>query len=134
MLGIISGVFVAVILVFLTVILNKYVTTKLFAAGILIAIAFIYVGFALKDNPISLIILEISMAMMFFLLAIIGYTKRSSLLGYGIILHGVWDILHHNGWFVSTDIPVYWPVFCTIIDLIYGVYLLYIFKKLPAWI
>jgi len=134
MLETISGVVIAVGLIFLTVILNKYFTTKLIAAAILVAIAFIYVGFALKDNSIPFILLEISMAIIFFFLAIVGYTKRNALLGYGIILHGIWDIFHHNGWFVSTDIPVYWPVFCLTIDLIYGVYLLYIFKKLPAWV
>jgi uncharacterized membrane protein HdeD (DUF308 family) len=134
MIEIISGVFVAVGLILVTVILKKYFTTKLIAAGILIAIAFIYVGFALKENPTSLIMLEISMAVMLFFLAVIGYIQKTALLGYGIIFHGIWDILHHNGWFVHTDVPAYWPVFCMTIDLVYGVYLLYIFKKLPAWI
>ena len=133
MIEIISGMVVAVGLIFLTVILNKYFTTKLIAAAILVAIAFIYVGFALKNNSVPFIVLEISTAIALFFLALIGYTKRTALLAYGIILHGVWDIFHHNGWFVSTDIPVYWPVFCMTIDLIYGVYLLYIFKKLPGW-
>jgi len=132
MIGIISGVVIAVGMIFLTVVLKKYFTTKLIAAAILVAIAFIYVGFALKDNSIPFILLEISMAIIFFFLAIVGYTKRNALLGYGIILHGLWDILHHNGWFISTDIPVYWPVFCLIIDFIYGVYLVYIFRKLPS--
>ena len=132
MIEIISGMVVAVGLIFLTVILNKYFTTKLIAAAILVAIAFIYVGFALKNNSVPFIVLEISTAIALFFLALIGYTKRTALLAYGIILHGVWDIFHHNGWFVSTDIPVYWPVFCMTIDLIYGVYLLYIFKKLPG--
>ncbi len=133
MIEIISGMVVAVGLIFLTVILNKYFTTKLIAAAILVAIAFIYVGFALKNNSVPFIVLEISTAIALFFLALIGYTKRTALLAYGIILHGVWDIFHHNGWFVSTDIPVYWPVFCMTIDLIYGVYLFYIFKKLPGW-
>lgn len=134
MIEIISGVLVAVILIFLTVVLNKYFATKLIAAGILIAIAFIYVGFALKTNPTPLIILEISMALVLFFVAVIGYTQRPALLAYGIVFHGIWDILHHNGWFVHTQVPVYLPVFCMTIDLIYGMYLLYIFKKLPGWI
>jgi len=132
MIEMISGLVVAAGLIFLTVVLNKYFTTRLIAAAILTAIGFIYVGFALKDNTIPFIILEVSMAIVFFFITIIGFTYKSSLLGYGIILHGVWDIFHHNGWFVSTNIPAYWPVFCITIDLIYGVYLLYIFKKLPA--
>ncbi len=120
----ITGIVVAVGLIFLTMALNKYFTTKLIAAAILIAIAFIYVGFALKDNTIPFMILEISIAIVFFFLAIIGYSYRASLLGYGIILHGIWDVLHHNSWFLNTDVPVYWPLFCLTIDLIYGIYIL----------
>jgi hypothetical protein len=55
----ISGVIAAVVLIIVSLILNKYFTTKLIAATILVAIAFIYVGFALKDNALPNIILDI---------------------------------------------------------------------------
>lgn len=130
MTAIISGILSAIALIFITILLNKYFTTRLIASASLTAIGFIYVGFALKNNPLPIMILEISMAILFFFLAIVGYRYRNALLGYGIMLHGVWDMLHHNGWFVNTDMPVYWPVFCLIIDFVYGFYILYAFRKM----
>lgn len=125
----ISGIVTAVVIIIITRILSKYFTNKLFAATILVAIAFIYVGFSLKDNPVSLIILEVAVALILYFTAIIGYTRNNFLIAYGIIFHGIWDILHHKGFFIGTDIPGYWPSFCLIIDLIDGVYFLIIFKR-----
>lgn len=132
MIEIISGIVTAVVIIILSRWLSKFFTNKLIAATLLVAIAFIYVGFSLKDNPVSLIILEVGMALILYMLAIIGYTRNNSLIAYGIIFHGIWDIIHHNGYFISTNIPGYWPTFCSIIDLIDGLYFLIIFKKQAA--
>lgn len=125
----VSGIVAAVVIIILTRMLSKYFTAELFAATILVAIAFIYVGFSLKDNPVSLIIVEIGFALFLYFLAIIGYTRNSLLIAYGIILHGLWDIFHHNGFLIGTNVPYYWPSFCFIIDIIDGLYFLIIFKK-----
>jgi hypothetical protein len=125
----ISGIAVGVVIIILSRMLSKYFTTKLLAATILVAIAFIYVGFSLKDNPVSLIVLEVAIALIFYFMATIGYTGNSLLIAYGIILHGVWDIFHHKGFLIKTDIPLYWSSFCFIVDIIDGLYFLFIFKK-----
>lgn len=129
MVEIISGIVAAVVIIILSRVLSKYFTAKLFAATILVAIVFIYVGFSLKDNPVGLIILEMGVALIFYFLAIIGYTRNSLLIAYGIILHGLWDIFHHKGFLVGTDIPDYWPSFCFTVDIIDGIYFLIIFKR-----
>ena len=125
----IAGILTAVLILLLSRVLSRYFTTKLFAATILVAIVFIYVGFSLKDNPVSLTIIEIAFSIALYFLAIIGYTRNSLLLAYGIILHGVWDILHHNRLLIATNIPGYWPPFCFIIDIIDGLYFLFLFKR-----
>jgi len=125
----ISGIVTAVAVIIISRVLSKYFPAKLFAATILVAIAFIYVGFSLKDNPISLIVLEVVVALLLYFLAIIGYTRSSFALAYGIIFHGVWDICHHNNFLVGTDVPAYWPSFCFVIDIIDGLYFLIIFKS-----
>ena len=125
----ISGIITALVIIVLSRLLSKYFTTKLIAATSLVAIAFIYTGFSLKDNPVSLIILEVAVSLFFYFLAIIGFTRNSSLIAYGIILHGLWDVLHHQGLAVGTNIPGYWPSFCIIIDIIDGIYFLFIFKR-----
>lgn len=125
----ISGIVAAVVTIILMTTLSKYFSLKIFAATTLVAIAFIYVGFALKNNTVNSIILEVVMALVFYFIALIGYVRNNFLIAYGIILHGVWDICHHNGFLIPTDIPSYWPVFCSVIDLIVGLYLLVVFKR-----
>jgi len=126
---IISGIVVAVAIIIISRLVARFFSTKLFAATVLVAIAFIYVGFSLKGNPVNALILESGMALVFYFLALIGYTRNPSLIAYGIILHGVWDILHHQSWLVKTDVAAYWPLFCLIVDIIDGVYFLYIFNR-----
>jgi len=126
---IISGIVVAVAIIIISRLVARFFSTKLFAATVLVAIAFIYVGFSLKGNPVNAIILESVMALVFYFLALIGYTRNPSLIAYGIILHGVWDILHHQSWLVKTDVAAYWPLFCLIVDIIDGAYFLYIFNR-----
>ena len=130
MIEIMSGIVVGVVIIILSQVLSKYFTYKLIATTILVAIAFIYVGFALEGNPVSLIILEIVVALFLYFLAIIGYTRNNILIAYGIILHGIWDIFHHNGWLVETNVAGYWPSFCFIVDIIDGLYFLIIFKRI----
>lgn len=125
----ITGLIAAVVIIVLSRLLSKYFTLRLFTATILVAIAFIYVGFSLKSNPVSSIILECCIALVFYFMAIIGYTRNNYLIAIGIILHGVWDIFHHKGFLIVTDVPGYWPSFCLTIDLIDGIYFLFIFRK-----
>ena len=126
---IISGVFAAVVIMIVSRILSGYFTFRLIAATILVAIAYIYVGFSLKGGSIIIIVIELVAAFVFYFIAIIGYTKNKQLIGYGIILHGLWDILHHNSSYLTTNIPAYWPSFCFIIDLLDGGFFLYILKE-----
>ena len=124
-----SGIFTSIVTIGLSQVLSRYFSIKLIATAILVAIAFIYVGFSLKGNTVSLIIVEVAGALILFFLAIVGFTKNNLLLAYGIILHGLWDIFHHKGLFIATDIPSYWPLFCFMTDIITGLYFLMIFKR-----
>jgi hypothetical protein len=125
----ISGIITAVVLIVVYRILSKYFTAKLLAATTLVAIAFIYVGFSLKDNPVSLLVLEVAIALLLYFVAIIGYIRNGVAIAYGIIFHGVWDICHHHGFLIGTNVPGYWPPFCLAIDIIDGLYFLIVFKS-----
>lgn len=125
----ISGIVASVVIIILSRLLSKYVSYRLIAATILVAIAFIYVGFSLKQNTIGSIILECSFAMLLYFLAIAGYARNSPLLGYGIIIHGIWDILHHNQLVIGTDVAAYWPSFCFIVDIIDGLYFILVLRN-----
>lgn len=124
----ISGIIAAFTLILVYQVLSKYFTAKLLAATTLVGIAFIYVGFSLKENPALLIVLEVGFALALYFVAIIGYAQNSMLIAFGILLHGIWDIFHHNGLPIQTNVPGYWPTFCFIIDIIDGIYFVYIFR------
>ena len=128
MIQLLSAITTALIVIIFTRLLSKHFSAKLAAATILCSIAFIYVGFSLKGNTIGLIVLEVLIAVVFYLIAVIGYSKNNYLIAYGIVLHGIWDILHHNASLVKTDIPDYWPVYCLITDIICGVYFFIVFR------
>ena len=128
MIQILSAITTALIVIIFTVLLSKHFSAKLVAATILCSIAFIYVGFSLKGNTIGLIVMEVLIAVVFYLIAVIGYSKNNYLIAYGIVLHGIWDIVHHNASLVKTDIPDYWPLYCLITDIICGVYFFIVFR------
>jgi hypothetical protein len=86
-------------------------------------------GICSEENPVNAIILEVTVALIFYFIAVTGYVKNLNLIAYGIMLHGAWDIMHHKGVLITTNIPVYWPTYCSIIDFIWGIYFLIIFKK-----
>jgi uncharacterized membrane protein len=126
---ILSAIATALIIVACSVLLSKHFSARLMAATILCSIAFIYVGFSLMGNTVNSIALEVTVAVAFYFVSVIGYSKNNFLLAYGIALHGIWDLLHHNGLFVTTDIPHYWPIYCLIVDFILGAYFFFVFKK-----
>jgi len=128
MIPLLSAIAIASFVILFTRLLSKYFSARLAAATILCSIAFIYVGFSLKGNPVSSIVLEILVAVVFYLIAVIGYSKNNSLIAYGIVLHGIWDILHHKAAFVRTDIPGYYPLFCLAADILLGVYFFLVFR------
>lgn len=123
----ISGMVTATIIIILSRALRSFFSTRLIATTVLVAIAFIYVGFSLQTNLISSIVLETGVALFFYFLALTGYMKNSLLIAYGILLHGVWDVLHHKG-LVASNVPEYWPSFCFVVDVVTGLYFLLVFR------
>ena len=123
-----SAIAITAFVILFTRLSSKYYSANFVAATILCSIAFIYVGFSLKGNPVSSIILEVLVAVVFYLIAVIGYSKNSSLIAYGIVLHGIWDLLHHRTSIVKTDIPDYYAIFCLTVDILLGLYFFLIFR------
>ncbi len=128
MLETIIGIIVAVGIIGITRWCAAYFSPALVCATMLTAIAFIYVGFSLKNNPAGSVVLECLVALSFYFLALVGYTQNNKLLAVGVLLHGLWDIIHHASALVKTDVPQFWPPFCLTVDLIDGIYFYYLFK------
>ena len=52
------------------------------------------------------------------------------LLALACILHGVYDVVHDN-LFTNSGVPSWWPELCGSIDVLIGMYLLYLAISLP---
>jgi len=122
------GLITALSLMILMPFLKKYLPAKLIAATILVAIAFIYVGFALKENTTSNIVLEVVATLAFYFIAVTGFVKNPKLIAFGIFLHGIWDFIHHLTSEIAVN-PAYWPVYCLTIDIVWSIYFYNIFNK-----
>ncbi len=124
MLPIIIGIILAVVMAFLARVTN-FDRDRSYYAVVLIVIATYYVLFACMAN--EAIVAEILVASVFSVIAIAGALRWPLLIGIGIILHGVFDLLH--GHIISNSgVPVWWPAFCASIDIVLGVWVIYLTK------
>lgn len=94
---------------------------------LLITFPFYYFLFAAYSNRYEVLLLEFLGGFVFFILAFLSirYSDfyKLNLLGFGFILHGIYDI-SHDIFFINAGTPSWWPEFCGVIDFIIGLYLL----------
>jgi chromate transport protein ChrA len=88
-------------------------------AMLLVLIAAIYIGFALSDERPNIVRLEIAAAAVFVVLALLGLWVHPLALVASYVLHGVWDLVHHERG-IPTQIVGWYPPVCVIYDWIIG--------------
>ena len=84
-----------------------------YAVGLAV-IAFVYIGFAVADGRVRVIVVECAVAMAFVLVATAGITGSAWLLAIGFAAHGVKDAWQERRQFVSGT--RWWPPFCAAVD------------------
>lgn len=84
-----------------------------YAVGLAV-IAFVYIGFAVADGRVRVIVVECAVAMAFVLVATAGITGSAWLLAAGFAAHGVKDAWQERRQFVSGT--RWWPPFCAAVD------------------
>jgi hypothetical protein len=84
-----------------------------YAVGLAL-IASIYIGFAVADGRVRIIIVECVVAMAFVVVATVGITASAWLLAFGLAAHGVKDAWQQRRQFVSGT--RWWPPFCAAVD------------------
>ena len=84
-----------------------------YAVGLAV-IAFVYIGFAVADGRVRVIVVECAVAMAFVLVATAGITGSAWLLAFGFAAHGVKDAWQQHRQFVSGT--RWWPPFCAAVD------------------
>lgn len=103
--------------------LTKFDRDRSYYAVVLIVIATYYVLFACIAN--EAIVAEIFVASLFSILATLGGLRWQILLGIGICLHGVFDFMH--GYIISNPgVPIWWPAFCGSIDIVLGLWVIFL--------
>src|SRR5215217_4126220 len=76
----------------------------------LAAIAFVYIGFAVADGRVHVIVIECAVATAFVVIAAAGITATAWILVVGFAAHGIKDALQHRTRLVSGT--RWWPPFC----------------------
>ena len=95
-----------------------------FFSLIMAVIGSIYVGFALKEHNLRNRVIEIVSAMLFIVAALAGLWVSPWFIVAALILHGFWDLLHHNK-SKLTKIPEWYIPLCCVYDWAAGGYLSY---------
>jgi hypothetical protein len=80
----------------------------------LAVIASVYIGFAVADGRVRIIVVECGVASAFVVVAAVGVTGSAWLLAFGLAAHGVKDAWQQRSRFVSGT--RWWPPFCAAVD------------------
>ena len=84
-----------------------------YAVGLAL-IASIYIGFAVADGRVRIIVVECVVATAFVVVATVGITGPAWLLAFGFAAHGAKDAWQQRSHFVTGT--RWWPPFCAAID------------------
>jgi len=98
---------------------TKYDRDRSFYPVILIVIATYYVLFAVMNGGTGIIITELIIALAFMAMAIIGSRVSLRIVAIGLIVHGVFDLFHHQI-VAYPEVPAWWPGFCAMVDVVLG--------------
>lgn len=121
--------FLSVIIILAHLLLPPKMAEDLTAITLTI-IATVYVGFALQDGRVGIMIIEITVAVIFVVFAVLGLWLNAYFWVVGLFLHGVWDWLHHPK-AITTRVPSYYPPVCVLVDWLLAGFLLVKFYLMP---
>jgi hypothetical protein len=97
-----------------------------FAAVVLSIIAGAYLGFAFADGRLQAISVEVAGCTAFGLAAWIGLVAWPPAIPLAILVHGLWDLAHHRRE-LGARVPLWYPGFCALVDLVLGGVLLAVY-------
>jgi hypothetical protein len=119
-------VVVGVLLAVGTVALAKFTRfdeERSFYSTVLVIIASYYVLFAVLGSSSHALVWELVMAVAFSTAAIIGALFFLTLVGIGILAHGLFD-LAHDVIIQNPGVPSWWPSFCGSLDVVLGLWVI----------
>lgn len=101
-----------------------------FAAVVVGIIAGVYFGFAVVNGSNNQQLIEFNVALMFGIAALLGVTVNTWFLPAAYLVHGLWDLAHHNrSPLALVSIPQWYIPWCVVIDVIVGLGLIAIWTR-----
>jgi hypothetical protein len=82
----------------------------------------VYLGAALSDSRLNILITEAAVSLVIFSCAYLGMVYSPFWVALGYLLHGTWDLMHHPK-LVSTKIVKAFPPLCVIVDFTVAVFI-----------
>jgi hypothetical protein len=100
---------------------TRFDEDRSFYAAVLVIIASYYVLFAVVGDSSHALVWELAIAIAFSTVAIIGALFLPTLVGIGIIAHGLFDLVH-DVIIENSGVPTWWPTFCGSLDVLLGLW------------
>lgn len=116
------GLLLAIIVALMAFVL-QYDRDRSFYPTILMVIALGYVLFGVLSGSLETTIIESLIALVFIGIAIYGSRTTRRIVAVGIILHGLFDIVHAE-FITNTGVPDWWYGACMTFDIVLGMWLL----------
>jgi uncharacterized membrane protein HdeD (DUF308 family) len=116
--GVLLGIAIAALAKF-----TRFDEERSFYSTVLVIIASYYVLFAVLGGSSHALVWELLIAVAFSTVAIIGALFLPTLVGIGIIAHGLFDLVH-DMIIENPGVPTWWPAFCGSIDVVLGLWVM----------
>lgn len=119
----------------LTIVLARLIRGErwLYAVGLLV-LPGLYAFFALRVGESAVGIRELTFGIPFLvagvIFAFVGIRQSAIIVGAFWLLHGMYDLLH-DGLITNPGVPAWYSVFCCVVDVVVGLYLLWLARRLP---
>jgi hypothetical protein len=102
---------------------TRFDEERSFYSTVLIIIASYYVLFAVLGGSSHALVWELVIAVAFSTVAIMGALFLPTLVGAGIMAHGLFDLVH-DMIIENPGVPTWWPAFCGSIDVLLGLWVM----------
>jgi hypothetical protein len=89
----------------------------------LIVIASYYCLFAIMGGDGHVLVIELAVALLFAVFAVIGFRVNLWLVVAGLLGHTVLDFFVHQHVVTNPGMPLWWPMFCGAFDAVAGLFL-----------
>jgi hypothetical protein len=100
----------------------------------LLSLPSLYASFALGAGPQAVAVTEMIYGLPYLIAGLfftfVGVRQSVAVVGALWLLHGLFD-LAHDQFITNPGVPVWYPVFCFVVDAVVGAYLLWLSRRVP---